>query len=431
MSGRDYVRISRDKGVCDFKNGSTIESFSISTVVGERTKVLIIDEAPRANEHDIKKNAEPTLNTTRDCCIQGGYDDFSSKIIFITSACLKNNFFYKDFVAAYEAMKGGDPRYFACALNYKSAVRCGISKEDYFTGRRKEMPEPVFATEYESRFLGAEAGSMFPYDLTDTVRTLTHVECRQPKGSKCWYVITVDLASSSAKNADNAVIVVLKCVEKDDGTILKQMVYMRSYHGWLLSALADEVRRVYLCFPGTARIVYDARGLGFSFAQFFAEPWVDEATGREHEAWNEDGFAKPGSIPLLFGFKATPVLNMQLVSILRVAIEQKTLAVPVSSHDVDTLMIEAEDAEEGSRRLSMEETAIYIESDALQVELGSIVAKSTSAGNIIYDTEKNTQHKDRYSALAMGVWYISQIEEERKKQRRSQRNGCIGFADSY
>lgn len=86
-TGKDFVRISKDKGYCEFLHGSSIESFSISQVVGERTKVLIVDEAPRANEQDIKKNAEPTLNTTRDCCIQGGYDDFSSKIIFITSPC--------------------------------------------------------------------------------------------------------------------------------------------------------------------------------------------------------------------------------------------------------------------------------------------------------------------------------------------------------
>lgn len=86
-TGKDFVRISKDKGYCEVLNGSSIESFSISQVVGERTKVLIVDEAPRANEQDIKKNAEPTLNTTRDCCIQGGYDDFSSKIIFITSPC--------------------------------------------------------------------------------------------------------------------------------------------------------------------------------------------------------------------------------------------------------------------------------------------------------------------------------------------------------
>lgn len=307
-TGRDLVRLSKEKGYCEFLNGSQIESFSISTVVGERTKVLIVDEAPRADENDIKKNAEPTLNTTRDCCIQGGYEDFASKIIFITSACLKNNFFYRDFVQSYEAMKAGDPKSFACALNYQSAVRCGLTKPQYFIERQKELPESVFATEYGSYFLGAEEGSMFPYDLTDSVRTLKRVEVRQPKNSKCWYVISIDLASSDAKGADNAVIAVIKCIDKEDGTVHKQLVWMRSYHGWRLNALAYEVRKAYVAFPSAARIIFDAKGLGFSFAQFFEEPWTDEQTGREYEAWTDGTVSVvQGALPILFGFKATPI----------------------------------------------------------------------------------------------------------------------------
>ena len=100
----------------------------------------------------------------------------------------------------------------------------------------KELPESVFATEYGSYFLGAEAGTLFPFDLTDTVRTLRRVEAKQPKGSKCWYIISIDLASSDAKGADNAVLVVIKCIDKEDGTVLKHVVYMRSYHGWRLNA---------------------------------------------------------------------------------------------------------------------------------------------------------------------------------------------------
>lgn len=81
-----------------FKNGSSIESFSINTVVGERAKVLIIDEAPRADKATVDKNATPVLRTTRDVCIQNGYEDFDSKVVSITSACLKSNYFYVDFM---------------------------------------------------------------------------------------------------------------------------------------------------------------------------------------------------------------------------------------------------------------------------------------------------------------------------------------------
>lgn len=64
--------------------------------------------------------------------------------------------------------------------------------------------------EYGSIFLGAEAGSIFPYELTEKCRTLQDVEVAMPARSKAEYIMGVDLATSNKKAADNAVIVILK-----------------------------------------------------------------------------------------------------------------------------------------------------------------------------------------------------------------------------
>ena len=231
VTGRDPVVISKDKGVARFLNTSKIESFSLSTVVGERAKVVVIDEAPRASEKDIRKNAIPVANTTRDVAIQNGFEDYPSKIVSITSACLKSNYFFRDFMDCYDGMKAGNPNNFACALDWQSAVRVGISKKEYFEDRRKELPESVFATEYGSMFLGEEANSIFPYDLTEQCRTLQTVEFAMPKSTTCYYVMSVDIATSQEKGADNTCISVIKCMDLDDGSIMKYVVYLRTYHG--------------------------------------------------------------------------------------------------------------------------------------------------------------------------------------------------------
>lgn len=59
------------------------------------------------------------------------------------------------------------------------------------------------------------------------------------------------------------------------------------------------------------------------------------------------------------------------------------------------------------RKLTMQEKAIYLESDALQIEMGNIVSKTGTGGTIIYDTARTNQHKDRYSALAMAVRLVA------------------------
>lgn len=428
ITGREPVVISKDKGRVLFKNGSRIESYSTASVVGERLKVIIADESYRIDETAYKKSVSPCANYTREICMQNNFEDFDSKIISITSACLKSNYFYSDFLETYNDMKAGNEKSFACALSYTAAVRMGITKMEFFDEKRKELPEPIFNSEYGSMFLGEEANSVFPYELTTSVRKLKRVEYEMPRGSKSWYVMSVDIATSSAKGSDNAVICVIKCTDKEDGSIGKQLVYIRSYNGRRLDELAEEVRLTYVRFPNIRKIVFDQRGLGDSFPAFFDMPWVDPDTDREYPAWALDDQPLRSAEPLLHSFKATMGLNQELVNALRVALEQKTLTIPIDSKEVD---IEDPD---GKVALKPYEKAIYIEADALQVEMGNLVAKvSGNTGNITYDTAKKTQHKDRYSSLAMGIWYIAQIEKENKAKLSARMRGtsCIGVVTYY
>lgn len=428
MVGREPVVINSEKGYVHFKNGSKIESYTLTRIVGERAKVIVADESYRIDENSYKKSVTPCMNYTRDICLQNGFDDFSSKIISITSACLKSNYFYSDFVDTYKNMKNGNQSCFACALDYRAAIRMGITKAEFFEEQRKELPEPIFESEYGSKFLGEEANSVFPYELTSSVRNLKRVEYVMPRGSKSYYIMSVDIATSSAKGSDNAVICVLKCTDKEDGTIMKQLVYIRSYNGRRLDELAEEVRRTYVRFPNTKKIIFDHRGLGDSFPAFFDTPWVDPDTDHEYPAWGLDDQTLHHTVPMLHSFKANMQLNQELVSALRVSLEQKTLMIPIDSRIVES------EIEEGNSGIRKEERAIYIEADALQVEMGNLVMKvSAGTSNVTYDTAKRTQHKDRYSSLAMGVWYISKLEAENKKAiaARSRGTPCIGIVSYF
>ena len=236
------VQINPHKGVCWLKNGSKIESYSMGTLRGNRAKVLICDEAPEIPKADLDAVAKPIMNETRDICIQRDIEDYDSKIVSITSACLKNNYFYTSFINILKRMAAGEDGCFAWAMSYEEAVREGVSKQSFFDDQRADMTEEKFKMEYESIFLGAAEGSVFPYDLTERCRTLTDVEIAQPAKSSIEYVMSLDIATSSASNADNAVLTTIKLVELDNGGYLKQVVRIQSFHGLRLDALAKEVR---------------------------------------------------------------------------------------------------------------------------------------------------------------------------------------------
>ena len=319
--GHRPVQLSRNKGVCTLKNGSKIESYSVGTMRGNRAKIMVIDESPEVKADDLDAVIGPVRNTKRDICHQRGIADYPSKTISITSACLKSNYFYAMFVSALRDFAKGSTGSFACALDYRSAARVGITDMEFFRKEQRKMPEAKFAMEYGSIFVGAESGSMFPYDLTEGCRTLRQVEYAQPSGSSSDYVIGVDLATSTDRKADNAVICVIKLADMENGAYLKKLVYLRSYHGKRLDALAEEVRRTFSRFPRTTRIVFDHRGLGDAFPQFLAQPWIDPESGKEYPPWTLDDERTiiHNAVPILRSVKASAQINQQLVSCLRVA----------------------------------------------------------------------------------------------------------------
>lgn len=61
-------------------------------------------------------------------------------------------------------MASGDKSCFACALDYRAAARVGITQMDFFMKEKRDLPEAKFAMEYGSIFVGAETGSVFPYE---------------------------------------------------------------------------------------------------------------------------------------------------------------------------------------------------------------------------------------------------------------------------
>lgn len=403
---------------------------------GNRAKIVVIDESPEVKNDDLDAIVAPVKNTKRAICHQLGIADFASKTISITSACLKSNYFYSMFFEALRDFSHGDNRSFACALDWRSAERVGITDRSFFESERRKMPESKFAMEYGSIFVGAESDSIFPYDLTESCRTLKHVEFAMPKNCASEYVMGVDLATSSEKTADNAVIVVLKLIEHEDGSYGKRVVYLRSYHGKRLDALADEVRLTYARFPKTIKIVFDMRGLGDAFPQFLAQPWTSP-DGKEYPPWvmDDERSIIHNAVPLLRSVKASAQINQQMVSCLRVALEQRTIEIPIASRNIQNGRIqedsdEPEEVATKQKGFTVQEKAIFLEADALQVEMGNIVLKVSASGTYTYDTARARQHKDRYSALAMAVRYVAELEDARKRRLHGRSGACIGIVTS-
>jgi len=448
--GRRPVSLTRAKGRCVLKNGSIIESFSIGTFRGNRAKLLIIDEAPEVNAADWEAVALPVLNTTRGVAIQHGFKDHPSAVCSITSACLKSNHFYDKFTDALKRIADPTKRsdgVFACALNWECSARIGITSREWFLDQKERMTEEKWMTEYESIFLGAESGSLFPYEKTQKCRTLKEVEVAMPAGSKADYVIAIDIAVSGATSADNTAISIIKLIDAGEGFIKRKLVYMRTYHGYTLTMLADELRRLLVKFPRTIKVVFDHHGVGNAFPQFLSEPWLDPNTGKEYPplVLDTDPYSIQNAVPLLRAIDANNAFNQKCVNVTTIALEKGTLELPVESRrlvngkiaDASTERVTVskdgtiiEEGEDNRHKLTTEEIAILYEADALQIEMGNIVSRPSASGYPIIGTAKSTQHKDRYSSLSYGLAFIADLEDERtRKYRSGSSDECIVLVD--
>ena len=90
-----------------------------------------------------------------------------------------------------------------------------------------------------------------------------------------------------------------------------------------------------------------------------------------------------------------------------------------------------EESQNKTRKMTTQERAIYLEADALQVEMGNIVMRVGVSGSVLYDVARASQHKDRYSALAMAVRYIAELEDARKRRLRKPIDACIGVVSKF
>lgn len=430
INTKNLVQVAKDSSRCTLKNGSTIESVSLSSARGHRFKIVIVDEALDVDQTELEAVVSPTRNATRGICFDYNFKDFASKTITITSACEKSNQYYDAFLADVRRMAQGDPTVFACALDYRSAAANGITDMEFFMSEKRRMPDLIFQMEYGSKFVGANSNSAFPFDLTTPCRTLEQIEMEQPKNSKSRYVISVDLATSQAKGSDNTVLTVLKFTEKSDGSFARKLVNIRSYNGKPLDFLANEVRRYHhVLFPNSEKVIYDARGLGDSFDRFFDKEWIDPVSGKEYPPLVVDDapLINPDAQQILHPFRAVNTLNQRIYTNMRVVLEKRVIELPINER---TMRSKQQEIEDESKRLSPQEMAIYLETDALQFEMGNIVEKTSAAGNKTYDVPRANQHKDRYSSLAMANDYISELEKESVKLHK-RGPVCIGVASNF
>lgn len=433
------IRTGADDCYCEFKNGSEIRAITLAQDRGGdsarswRFNYLLVDEARLVKDDIIETILIPMTKTKRQNVLKWKQNE-KGKVIFISSAYLKTSGLYKRFKYHFEQMVSGNQNYVAMCFPYQVGIQAGLFDADDIEQERAKptMTSDKFAYEYEGVFVGSSGESYYPYELTMPCRILEHCELEQPKKSDSIYLITHDVAVSTAKNSDNACTHVIKLKLRPNGTYTKSAVYIKVVNGLPLEKQRDYLRElIHLKFPNCKKLVIDERGAGNGLPRMFYESWeyTDPKTKVTVEYPplikdnDEEGFLLDNAIPMIRAINATNDFNTTYYPYMKSCFEDRTLQLLVASDEVDALYKSGE--------ITSEEYAQYIEHDTLQSELSNIKQEYSESGNLQYNRIVKTKKRDRATSLFYGLSVISEWELENRQNLYSNKNAGYDLLKQY
>ena len=433
------IKTSSDDCYCEFKSGSEIRAITLAQDRGGdsarswRFNYLLVDEARLVKDDIVETILIPMTKTKRQNALRWKQNE-KGKVIFISSAYLKTSGLYKRFKYHFDQMVSGNKNYVAMCFPYQVGIQAGLFDEDDIEQEREKptMTSDKFSYEYEGIFVGSSGESYYPYELTMPCRTLEHCELEQPKNSDSIYIITHDVAVSTAKNSDNACTHVIKLKLRPNGTYTKSVVYTKVVNGLALEKQRDFLRElIHLKFPNCKKLIIDERGSGNGLPRMFYESWeyTDPRTKVTVEYPplikdnDEEGFLLDNAVPLIRAVNATNDFNTTYYPYMKSCFEDRTLQLLVASDEVD--------AQYKSGEITPEEYAQYIEHDTLQSELSNIKQEYSESGNLQYNRIVKTKKRDRATSLFYGLSVVSEWELENRKNLYSNKNAGYELLTEY
>lgn len=433
------IKTSSDDCYCEFKSGSEIRAITLAQDRGGdsarswRFNYLLVDEARLVKDDIVETILIPMTKTKRQNALRWKQNE-KGKVIFISSAYLKTSGLYKRFKYHFEQMVAGNKNYVAMCFPYQVGIQAGLFDSDDIEQEKEKpsMTSDKFAYEYEGIFVGSSGESYYPYELTMPCRSLQHCELEQPKKSDSIYIITHDVAVSTAKNSDNACTHVIKLKVRPNGTYTKSVVYTKVVNGLPLEKQRDFLRElIHLKFPNCKKLIIDERGSGNGLPRMFYESWeyTDPKTKITVEYPplikdnDEEGFLLENAVPLIRAVNATNEFNTTYYPYMKSCFEDRTLQLLVASDEVDS--------QYKSGEITPEEYAQYIEHDTLQSELSNIKQEYSESGNLQYNRIVKTKKRDRATSLFYGLSVVSEWELENRKNLYSNKSAGYDLLTEY
>lgn len=415
------AQFSKDTGRVEFQNGSIMDNLANSqTSKGLRRRRGSLEESALIDKDTFDDAVEPIFNVGR-TTVNGDSDpmELNGQINRFSTSGYKNS---DEYTVILEMMRSISDckNQFVFGSDWMPTVHFGRQKMSTINNARKGNIVR-FRQNYLCDWIGVSDGGLINISKLIKARTLNIIELECPKDKRGQYeineyVLGVDVARSNSDNNNKTAIVVLKIIRNISGSIRQVQIVniIEPPNGLNYEEQSVIVKRVFYKYGGhlelsksrVKAIVIDANVIGQGLVEKLLEDVTDPETNEELGCWatinTEDKPKDRNAPPFIYALKSQGI-NGDIIREFINYVESNKLKLLRPFEDIkDNLKTEEKE--------DIKTEAACLQTQFLIDEVANLKLKKTQNSITVESVVKRID-KDRYSATAYALYYISQFLE--------------------
>lgn len=402
------AKFSKDSAEVIFTSGGRIDVLAnAQSTKGARRRRLNIEEAAQVDAELFEDVLEPVVNIPRRTIGKKSLvnpEEMNGQINFFTTSWFRGTSEYERNLKMYRDM-----------INLKGVMVLGADWQlahSYGRGEtkaqilaKKERLSPTyFALNYESKWVGASSGALIDIKKMMDLRTITKPEYKSDGKSE--YVLGMDVARSESDSNNHSSIAVFKLSRSKNGRIknIRLVNLINLPNGLRFDEQTLELKRIRKAFNAKV-VVIDGNGLGSAIIDEALKETFDPQTGENLGCWATINTDKEPEVKdaeeIIYDFNPQAHNSDMIINFIDMVESKKLLLL----EKIDNANYDINSDEE------VKKIAPYLQTDILLAEVANL--RLVEKSNRKYSVEQVVRkiNKDRYSAVAMGLWYIKNFED--------------------
>lgn len=431
---RGATQTSKDYCRYIFKNSSILDNLAArETTRGKRRHGGILEECVGIDQQMLQEVLIPVMNIPRRCLDGTVQEDevLNQSQIYITTAGYKGTFSYAKLIQTLVQMITMPDKAFIMGGTYRVPVLMGLLPRTFLNDLKRDTTfnEASFEREYCSHWTGNVEDAYFSGEKFDRNRILQkpEYEASGRSSARAYYILSMDVARS-AKGCQS-VICVFKVTPQVQGSSIKSLVNIYAFEGKHFEDQAIFVKKLFYQYKAR-RVVIDGNGLGVGLMDFMVKAQID-ADGEEYPPFGVIGgtykeadqeykkFRTPETEDdAIYVVKANAPINTEAYGTIQSQLISGKIKFLIEARAAKTKLMGTKVGQQMTPEQRDEYLLPYSLTDILREEMLNLRQDNEGVNIILKQANKNIK-KDKFSALAYGIYYIREEEDSKKRRRRS------------